>query len=36
VRWGGFELASGIPINPSEPEANADLLRNAPLHDANE
>jgi UDPglucose--hexose-1-phosphate uridylyltransferase len=27
--WGGFELASGISINPASPEENADLLRNA-------
>ncbi len=29
VTWGGFELASGVPINPSQPEADADLLRKA-------
>jgi len=33
VTWAGFELASGIPINPSEPEADAALLRKAPLRD---
>jgi UDPglucose--hexose-1-phosphate uridylyltransferase len=25
--WGGFELGSGLPINPSSPEADAALLR---------
>jgi len=27
VTWGGFELGSGLPINPSSPEDNARLLR---------
>jgi UDPglucose--hexose-1-phosphate uridylyltransferase len=27
VNWGGFERGSGIPINPSAPEADAALLR---------
>lgn len=31
VTPGGFELASGIPINPSEPEADAELLRSIDL-----
>jgi galactose-1-phosphate uridylyltransferase len=33
VTRAGFELAAGVPINPSEPEADADLLRKAPPHD---
>lgn len=27
TNWGGFERGAGIPINPSSPEADADLLR---------
>ena len=27
VTWGGFELATGIPINPSSPDRDAALLR---------
>jgi UDPglucose--hexose-1-phosphate uridylyltransferase len=27
--WGGFELGAGLPINPSSPEDDAALLRNA-------
>jgi UDPglucose--hexose-1-phosphate uridylyltransferase len=30
VTWGGFELGAGLPINPSSPEADAALLRDAP------
>lgn len=33
VTWGGFELATGVPINPSSPEADADLLRKAALYE---
>jgi UDPglucose--hexose-1-phosphate uridylyltransferase len=29
VVWGGFELGSGLPINPSSPESDARLLRDA-------
>ena len=29
VNWGGFERGSGMPINPSAPEADAALLRAA-------
>ena len=29
VTWGGFELGTGIPINPSGPEHDAATLRNA-------
>jgi UDPglucose--hexose-1-phosphate uridylyltransferase len=29
VTWGGFELGSGLPINPSSPEEDARLLRAA-------
>ena len=28
--WGGFELGTGLPINPSSPEDDARLLRAAP------
>jgi len=28
--WGGFELGTGLPINPSSPEDDAALLRGAP------
>jgi galactose-1-phosphate uridylyltransferase len=28
--WGGFELGTGLPINPSSPEDDAALLRSAP------
>jgi UDPglucose--hexose-1-phosphate uridylyltransferase len=31
--WGGFELGSGLPINPSSPEDDAALLRAAPRRD---
>lgn len=27
VRWGGFELGTGVPINPSSPEKDAQVLR---------
>jgi UDPglucose--hexose-1-phosphate uridylyltransferase len=27
VTWGGFELGTGMPINPSCPEKDAELLR---------
>ena len=30
VRWGGFELGTDIPINPSSPERDAEALRAAP------
>jgi UDPglucose--hexose-1-phosphate uridylyltransferase len=30
VTWGGFELGTGLPINPSSPEDDAALLRSAP------
>ncbi len=29
--WGGFELGAGLPINPSRPEDDAALLRDAPV-----
>lgn len=28
--WGGFELGAGLPINPSNPEQDATLLRTVP------
>jgi UDPglucose--hexose-1-phosphate uridylyltransferase len=31
VTWGGFELGAGLPINPSSPEDDAALLRDAPV-----
>ena len=27
--WGGFQLGTGVPVNPSSPEADAALLRSA-------
>ena len=31
VSWGGFELGTGMPINPSSPEDDASALRAVPL-----
>jgi UDPglucose--hexose-1-phosphate uridylyltransferase len=31
VTWGGFELGTGIPINPSSPEQDAAALRDAAI-----
>jgi hypothetical protein len=29
VTWAGFELGAGMPINPSQPEKDAEVLRAA-------
>ena len=34
VTWGGFELGTGVPVNPSRPEADAEVLRSTELRDA--
>jgi UDPglucose--hexose-1-phosphate uridylyltransferase len=33
VTWGGFELGTGVPVNPSGPEADAHALRSTALRD---